>query len=187
VSARAATRHRLFFALWPDAALRERLAAYARAAEARCGGRVMRPQNLHLTLAFLGDIDPARLQALGAAAARVEPQRFVLEIDRAEYWRHNRIVWAGAAAVPGQLARMADELRAALDAAGFSYDRKPFVPHVTLLRDAHAAALPPFEPLRWPAEGFVLARSEPGRDYEIVGQWRVSGVLSFGGYIPPSP
>jgi 2'-5' RNA ligase len=153
--------------------VRERLAAYARAAQARCGGRMMRPQNLHLTLAFLGDTDASRLEALSAVAARVVPQRFALEVDRVEHWRHNRIVWAGASGMPGELARMTDELRAALDAAGFRYDRKPFVPHVTLLRDAHAAALPPFEPLRWPAEGFVLARSEPGRDYAIVGEWGV--------------
>lgn len=173
MSAPAPARQRLFFALWPDAGVRERLAAYARAAQARCGGRMMRPQNLHLTLAFLGDTDPARLEALRAAAAKVVPQRFELEVDRAEYWRHNRIVWAGAAAVPVELARMTDELRAALDAAGFRYDGKPFVPHVTLLRDAHAAALPPFEPLRWPAEVFVLARSDPGRDYATVGEWGV--------------
>lgn len=174
MSAPATARLRLFFALWPDAAVRERLAAYARGAHARCGGRATRPQNLHLTLAFLGDTEAARLGALMAVAATVAPRRFELDVDHVEYWRRNRIVWAGAAAVPDELTSLTGELRAALDAAGFRYDRKPFVPHVTLLRDAHPAALPPFEPLRWPAEGFVLVRSEAGRDYAVDREWRVT-------------
>lgn len=166
-------RQRLFFALWPDAGVRERLAAYARAAQARCGGRLMRPQNLHLTLAFLGDTDTVRLEALMAAAAAVAPRRFALAVDRVEYWCHNRIVWAGTAAVPAELAQLVGDLRAVLEGAGFRFDRKPFVPHVTLLREAHVATLPPLEPVRWAAHGFALLRSEPGRDYAVVREWSV--------------
>lgn len=170
----AGARLRLFFALWPDPGAREALAAWARAAHTLCGGRLMRPQNLHFTLAFLGDTAAPRLDALLAAAATVTPRRFALAVDRAEYWRHNRIVWAGAAAVPEALAALVAELRGALDAAGFRYDARPFVPHVTLLREARPATLPPFAPVAWPAASFVLVKSVPGADYAIVREWRVT-------------
>ncbi len=174
VSAAASERLRLFFALWPDAAARSALARYAQDAQAACGGRLMRPPNLHVTLAFIGDVDAARLDAILAAASTVAPRRLVLDIDRVEYWRHNRIVWAGASAVPDALVALVDELRAALDAAGVRYDRKAWVPHATLLRDARAAALPPLAPVAWPVEGFVLVKSVPGADYAIVREWRAT-------------
>jgi 2'-5' RNA ligase len=170
----AAARLRLFFALWPDAATRATLAAYAAAAHARCGGRIMRPQNLHFTLAFLGDTDAGRLDSLRAAATAVAPRRFAIEVDRVAYWRHNRIVWAGAAVVPEALAGLVADLRAALDVAGFRYDAKPFVPHVTLLRDARPAPLPALASTAWPVDRFVLVKSVPGQDYANVGEWGVS-------------
>jgi 2'-5' RNA ligase len=174
VTGTVGARLRLFFALWPDPGARAALAGWARAAHALCGGRLMRPQNLHFTLAFLGDTDAARLDALLAAAATVTPRRFVVDVDRAEYWRHNRIVWAGAAVVPEALAALVAELRGALDAAGFRYDAKAFVPHVTLVRDARPAALPALAPVAWPVASFVLVKSVPGADYAIVREWRVT-------------
>ncbi len=170
----SAPRLRLFFALWPDDAARAPLARYAGAAHAACGGRLMRPQNLHFTLAFLGDTEAGRLEALLGAAAGVEPRRFAIEVDRVEYWRHNRIVWAGASIVPDALAALVAELRAALDAGEFGYDARPFVPHVTLLRDARPATLPDFAPVTWRADRFVLVKSVPGGDYAIVREWVVS-------------
>jgi RNA 2',3'-cyclic 3'-phosphodiesterase len=170
----APARLRLFFALWPDADVRASLSRYAQDAQALCGGRLMRPPNLHVTLAFIGDVPASRLDPIVAAATGVTPRRFVLDVDRVEYWRHNRIVWAGPSNTPRALAALVEELRAALDAAGVRYDRKPYVPHATLLRDARAAALPPFTPVSWPVEGFVLVKSVPGADYAIVREWRAT-------------
>ncbi|MDH5265059.1 MAG: RNA 2',3'-cyclic phosphodiesterase, partial [Betaproteobacteria bacterium] len=58
---------RLFFALWPDAAARAALADLARATANRYGGRAVPAANLHLTLVFLGEVDPARIAALRRA------------------------------------------------------------------------------------------------------------------------
>jgi 2'-5' RNA ligase len=174
VSAAPPARLRLFFALWPDAAARSALSRYAKEAQGPCGGRLMRPPNLHVTLAFIGDVDASRLDAILAAASGVKPRRFTLDVDRVEYWRHNHIVWAGASNVPLPLVDLVDELRSALDGAAIRFDRKPYVPHATLLRDARAAALPPFTPVSWPVDGFVLVKSVPGMDYAVVQAWRAT-------------
>src|SRR3546814_10607201 len=54
VDVAAPAQARLFFALWPGPALAATLAHWAAQAQAACGGRAMRPDTLHLTLAFLG-------------------------------------------------------------------------------------------------------------------------------------
>jgi len=174
--ARAAATARLFFALWPDDAVRAALVDWATALRRECGGRPTRPGNLHMTLAFLGDTDLARVDELKRAAGGVTPRDFELAVDQPGYWKHNRIAWAGASADPPALVEMVDELRAALKAARFRFDAKPFVSHVTLLRKARAPArMPALAPIVWRGSGFALIRSVPGPDgteYAVEGEWR---------------
>ena len=50
---------RVFFAIWPDNAAQKQLAALAKQlqAESLCGGRKIKPENIHLTLVFVGEVD----------------------------------------------------------------------------------------------------------------------------------
>jgi 2'-5' RNA ligase len=166
---------RLFFALWPDAATRARLADWTRAIHRASAGRAMRPEDVHLTLAFLGSTDPALLLAIEAAAARVTPRTLALRIDAPGYWRHNQIVWAGARAEPPELAALVGDLRAALLEANVPFDAKRFAAHITLVRKANPGFdLPRLEPIEWPVRDFVLVRSVTGPDgsrYEVLKRW----------------
>jgi RNA 2',3'-cyclic 3'-phosphodiesterase len=164
---------RLFFALWPDEATREALAGWSQAMHKVCGGRRTRSENLHATLAFLGATEQARLAALDAAAARVHVPSFDLILDRPGYWKHKRIAWAGASAVPIALSALAENLRAALSLLGFSFDTRPFAPHVTLARDAdRAPQLPSLPPVHWPVADFSLVLSPGGRAaYRVLATW----------------
>jgi len=95
-------------------------------------------------------------------------------LDRPGYWKHNRIAWAGAVAVPEELEALVSELRCALERSHIRFDAKPFVSHVTLLRDAREPqALPGLEPIRWELDGFALVRSPAGRggSYEVLEGW----------------
>ena len=172
-------RLRVFFALWPGAATAATLHARARALHAECGGRVMRCDTIHLTLAFLGDVAVSRLAALEAVAQSVRGERFVLELDRVGSWRGNRILWAGCAQVPAAMPAMAEALAADLRAAGFELEARAFNPHVTLVRNA---VRPPqgveMAPLRWPVASFVLVASEReagGAHYRVLGRWPLGG------------
>jgi 2'-5' RNA ligase len=173
-SASGNDRCRCFFALWPDESVVETLDRVATEAHQTCGGRVMRRDTLHLTLAFLGDIPTGRVAEARRIADGLAAASFDLTIDLLGYWRHNRILWAGGA-VPPRLTFIADTLADGLRAAGFTLDARPFAPHVTLLRDAHCAAIPVLpQSIAWPVREFVLAESRPSPDgahYEIVGRW----------------
>jgi 2'-5' RNA ligase len=168
---------RLFFALWPDEAVREQLARWSRELRAVCGGRPTRPENLHVTLAFLGNVEDARVAEVERAAGEVRPCAVSLVLDQPGYWKHNRIAWAGASAVPEGLEAFAAELRGALTRSGIGFDaKKGFVSHATLLRDARQPkALPRFEPIEWKLDGFALVQSvtlPQGSRYEVRKSWR---------------
>jgi len=166
---------KLFFALWPDDAPRRELGRWAATLHRLCTGRRTPTDNLHITLAFLGQIDAVRLDAVVAAAKSVQPRRFTLRMDEPGYWTHNHIAWLGASQVPPELDAMVGELRAALAKESIVYDPKAFVPHITMVRNARPPKeeWPTLLPVEWNVNGFVLvssARDESGPYYRIVGE-----------------
>lgn len=149
---------RLFFAAWPPEDVARALADWTRTAQKACGGRAPRGENIHLTLAFLGDADAEVARARGAAIRR---PALAFRIEQARYWAHNRIVWAGPQETPAELRQLARDLG----------EKREFAAHVTLLRKAHAAALPPLPVLTWPVGEFRLVSSILGRQgpsYEVL-------------------
>jgi len=177
---------RVFFALWPSAELVDQLGQIARDAATRFGGRATRPESIHLTLAFLGNVPEARLPELLAVAAGVCGEAFTLKIDRLDFWSHNHLLWAGCSSPPSQLAELVTGLHEALSAAGFKLGRAwgEFSPHVSLVRRVPVGAVSsadcplPIGELRWPCSRFVLVRSRlaaTGSDYGIVGEFPLSG------------
>ena len=127
---------RLFFALWPPAPVAQRLGALAADCAHRYGGRATRPDTLHLTLSFLGEVADDRLERLIDAARNVDARRFSLAVDRIAYWQHNRLLWAGSSSPPGALIGHVADLRSALADAGFDEPdaARAFAAHVTLVR-----------------------------------------------------
>ena len=148
---------RIFFALWPPAAAAQALAQWAREAQRRTGGRTTDEGKIHLTLAFLGDADERKASA---AARRVAARPHALPIEEARYWRENQIVWAGPRETPPALRALFDGLSLELYREEFALERRPFAAHVTLIRKARAAKLPPLPALDWPVREFLLVRSQ---------------------------
>lgn len=142
---------RCFVALWPDEAARARLAAVVREQQRRFPqARAMPAENLHLTLAFIGELDAARAAKLAAALDALPIESFAWTLDAVGAFERARVLWAaGPPCAP--LADLAQRVRTLLDTQRVPYDRKPFVAHVTLLRDlapadarrAAAAIAPP--------------------------------------------
>jgi 2'-5' RNA ligase len=167
---------RLFFALWPDEEVRAQLARWSRELHVVCGGRPTRPENLHVTLAFLGSVENASVVEVERAADTVSPRACPLILDQPGYWKHNRIAWAGASVVPPELGGLVSELRGALMKSQIRFDAKSFVSHVTLLREAREPkAMPALTPIEWRLDGFALVQSVTlprGSRYEIRKSWK---------------
>jgi 2'-5' RNA ligase len=149
---------RLFFACWPPREAAQALAGWADEVRNESGGKVTAMENIHLTLAFLGQADP---QNAIAAARTVKGRRHELAIDAARYVKRNEMVWVGSAGVPEALLSLADELHRALRGAGFALEDRSFAAHVTLIRRARQPkSIPPLPALAWPVDEFVLVSSK---------------------------
>jgi 2'-5' RNA ligase len=152
---------RLFFALWPDAAVQRALSIWARACHAACGGRILGSEKLHVTLAFLGEVEPERHRTLFEIADSIRHPGFDLTLDRVDYWRRNRVVCASPSWVPGRLAELARCLVVRLGTAGYRVDARDYVPHVTLLRDAKRAPnCLEIAPVTWTVRAMSLIESQ---------------------------
>jgi RNA 2',3'-cyclic 3'-phosphodiesterase len=147
---------RIFFAAWPPPETARALAQWAQELQPRTGGKTTVEEKIHLTLAFLGEADP---QKALRAARRVDGKTHSLPIEEARYWRENHIVWAGPRETPPPLKALFERLSAELEREAFILERRPFAAHVTLIRKARAAKLPPLPALDWPVREFLLVRS----------------------------
>ena len=165
---------RLFLGVWPDQATRKQLTRLIKALGDQ-SGRPQHPLDLHMTLVFLGMVEPELLECVDRVAGEACFQPFTMTIDRVGYWKRPRILWCGATQIPQALEQLVNELQNGLQRCGFVPEKRRFLPHITLARKVlpieNRAILQPFE---WHAEGFVLARSNTGiapPRYEILKKW----------------
>ncbi len=150
---------RLFFALWPEDALRATLDRRVR--ELTPGrGRAVTRENLHLTLAFLGNTATDMRVCLERAADAIRIPRFDLTLDRTGYFSRARVYWLGASQIPAALTDLVAALNAAQRQCGGDPEPRPFRAHLTLARKVRRQP-PPADPapLHWPVERFALVSS----------------------------
>jgi RNA 2',3'-cyclic 3'-phosphodiesterase len=99
--------------------------------------RWTRPEGIHITLKFLGEISADHVPALAAALQGVGPfERFSVEVKGFGFFpdaRHPRVLWAGVDAPPA-LRELAERVDAALSKLDFPPEDRLFRPHLTLAR-----------------------------------------------------
>ncbi|MCK0769312.1 RNA 2',3'-cyclic phosphodiesterase [Chromohalobacter canadensis] len=155
---------RLFFALWPDDASRRALAAEAERLAPHCGGYPLPAENMHITLAFLGNVDASRLEALVDLTRAWPALQGEWALDRLGHFPKPRIVWAGSQAPSAALLALDTELWQALSHHGFTAPQREFTPHVSLVRQADRAAPESrlSTPLLWRFDHLAMVESQLG-------------------------
>jgi len=168
------TQQRLFFALWPDASVRQALQAAGRQAGAG-SGRPVHPDDLHMTLVFLGQVATERLPDVQTVADGIVMRPFDLAIDRFGWWKRSRILWCAPSRVPEALPGLFDQLQAGLADCGFAPERRPYRPHVTLARKVTQVVPGTLDrPIAWPVDSFALIASRTGGEpprYRVLKKW----------------
>ncbi|HEB93396.1 MAG TPA: RNA 2',3'-cyclic phosphodiesterase [Gammaproteobacteria bacterium] len=167
---------RLFFALWPDDALRQRLVWCRDTLVADSGaGRRVPAENLHVTLAFPGRTDIRQRACVEAMAGVIQCPPFELHLHRSGYWPRSRVLWIAPAEMPGALITLAADLHAGAVGCGLKLDTRPYRAHVTLMRKlAQPARNANCPPLIWSVDRFVLVRFRTlpqGVKYEVLREW----------------
>lgn len=173
-------RQRLFFALWPDDEARQRFAAIASKSLKR-RGRKIRPENLHLTLAFLGPVSPDVRRCAEDVANGVAATPFTLVFTHLGHFSRSRVIWSGCEETPDALTALVEALRGGLKGCGIEPEVRPYRAHLTLARKASVA--PGFsashEPVSWPVDAFHLIESKTlssGARYKILRSWPLRGL-----------
>lgn len=143
-------------------------------------GRAPRAGNLHVTVAFVGDVARERLPDLAAIGARAASATapFVLALDCLGLFRKAGVAWIGPRATPPDLLRMFESLREGLQAATLPAEERDFHPHVTLARRC-LRALPDREAplIAWRVDTLQLMASETLPDaprYRELASWPLS-------------
>ena len=109
------------------------------AAQARKISRT-KPENLHLTLRFLGEVEEGKIPALCRLVRGLPPgSRAALSYYGSFQAREGLTLWAGLSCDPDLLA-VARAVEEGVLALSFPAERRPFVPHITLARRAKLKA-----------------------------------------------
>ena len=165
-------RRRVFFALWPDDATRGAISRATRDAVRSSGGRPIAKERLHVTVAFLGELTGAGLEA----ARSVPPIRvgaFELVLDTLGVWPESKILWLAPSSPPDALGELEGRLWDALIERGFRGEERVYLPHVTLARRARPVETT-VEPVSFAVADLALVESFPdGRNvhYEVLERW----------------
>ena len=147
---------RLFVALELPAETRMRL---TRLAASMPGVRWLPPENLHLTLRFLGEMPPHRAEELDGALAALRGRRFTLQLAGVgvfEKAARPQALWAGVERCK-PLEHLQAKVETAVQRVKFEPERRRFTPHVSLARLDNA---PPGKLAEW-VQAHNLLRADP--------------------------
>ena len=124
---------RLFIALEPPDSVR---GAVASIHESLGRMRWISPENFHLTLVFLGDVDADSQQALEEALAVVTVKRFLIGLSGVGTFGRGRprVVWAGVSNTHPHLFALRKNILDAALSADIEADMRSFTPHLTIAR-----------------------------------------------------
>jgi 2'-5' RNA ligase len=168
---------RLFFALWPSLELSFELYNVAgRFLEGEA--RRVPPENIHLTLAFLGSVKAPFRHCAEQVAVAIRTGSFTLTLEQIGCWPKPGILWVGPRHTPEPLLRLVRELNAGLVACGYAPEERSYAAHLTLarkLRRCNKNLL--IDPLIWEVRRFCLVQSythAEGARYEIVRSWKLN-------------
>jgi 2'-5' RNA ligase len=174
---------RAFFALWPDAAVRQALMRTADQIPPGDAGRLQRVKSdrYHLTLAFLGNIEARQIEAAERAAGAVCAPAFVLRLDSIGHFAGPNVVWIGPGTICRELAQLKTELDRELLRFGLPVAAGAFAPHISCLRGVRAAPDAAAIQIDWPVTEFVLVKTvvkDGVSQYKIAGRWPLASPAS---------
>jgi 2'-5' RNA ligase len=167
---------RVFFALWPDACTRAQIADAAAVLRFDGAARPVPPENIHLTLAFVGEITMSQLAVLQQIGVAERTAGCMIKLDAYEYWPEPQVVVAAARETPAALIELWTRLHRALTHLPLPpRPPAPLRPHVTLARKVTQAPVQQaMSPIDWRARSFSLVHSDTSGArsvYTVVDTW----------------
>lgn len=130
-------------------------------------GNYTQPENLHLTLAFIGETE--RVAEIKAAVDAVKFEPFVIRTGKlGSFNGRSRVLWLG---IEGEdkVKTIAQQLRRNLDKCGIDYAKGRFSSHITLVR----------QPSEMPLDVEVESESMTVSEISVMNSERINGRLVY--------
>lgn len=166
-------QHRVFFALPIDSATSAKLDVWRRVMPIT--GRMVPTANFHLTLAFIGEVDGSRLDALMDSRFDGYPP-FLLEFGELAYFARAKVLSIAPCAVPEALSRLAARCQQLAQHWGNARKEHNYQPHITLARDVEPPVPPASDQMNLSLRCSMvqLLESRPAKQgvyYEVLAEW----------------
>ncbi len=142
------------------------------------GARWVNPEQLHLTLRFIGEVDGGVFQDIREGLAEIAGKPFMLQLDGVGFFPPRgkpRVVWVGLRQSK-ELLQLRNRLESCLVSLGLEPERRKFAPHITLARLKNTPAAKVgrflenhslFLSVPFPVDDFFLYSSQLGRNRAI--------------------
>jgi 2'-5' RNA ligase len=134
----------------------------------------VRLESIHLTLKFLGYVEPSRISQLLSVLEPIgrNQQSFSIAVKGLGVFprvQYPRILWVGIEGKTQALQEVVLEIEAALDPLGFSPEEKPYHPHLTLARIKRENA----------TVGSALVKNRILENDQLIGTWTIERFTLF--------
>jgi len=175
-----ATSSRLFIAVFPDETARDALARLSTGMAKKYGGRAIVPENLHITLRFLGNTASKDEECIRQALDEIRAEPMSLALDQVERRARQHMVWIQSAELPPAMPGLIADIEKAVTGCGLPSNHRAFLPHITLVRKASGHRLSggprtmPCEPVEMEIRRVDLVMSETlpeGSRYTCLQSW----------------
>ncbi|MDF1683408.1 MAG: RNA 2',3'-cyclic phosphodiesterase [Legionellaceae bacterium] len=166
-----------FFTLMPDPATASALYQRARVFTEHTSCQPTPPENLHLTLAYLGRLHTAELNNLTNLKSPCPIAPFELIISDVKHWSEINISYLAPSLSSEPLEKLHAFLNQHIVQQGLKPERRAFVPHITITRDdSHGLKSHKIKPVPWFIHELCLVQSPPrapqaSSDYTIIQRW----------------
>lgn len=172
---------RIFLALWPDESTRQQLfkvqQQLRKEPDLRSASIVI-PENLHMTLHFIGSVSPEVVKALEHSLNSVQCNGFELKVNTAGCFSKARVFWLGLKNVPSRLEELERTTALCIRECVENYQLVPYRPHITLFRKVKTSMEQAIFPeISWQVKSFSLVESKTypeGVQYRVLKDWLLS-------------
>jgi len=127
----------LAFDIESDTVLNRLAAAQRQLFQTGADLKLVEPQNIHITVRFLGNITPAMAEKIFDEMKKLQFTPFTVQIKGLGAFpnpHYSRVIWAGITTGADQLESVFSQLEPRLRGLGFTPDSKGFSPHLTIAR-----------------------------------------------------
>ncbi|MBF0266029.1 MAG: RNA 2',3'-cyclic phosphodiesterase [Gammaproteobacteria bacterium] len=163
---------RFFFALKPDNETRDKIVSAQK--QLNLSGRLIKPENLHITLLFMGKPEPRQIEKVIGFAQKIHCLEFSFALDVIGYFKKAQVSWLGLSESSRELINLHSELLISAQNSHIPIQTQKFIPHLTLERNTKVFKKQNIEPIQWKVKDFVLYQSidtQSGVHYQVLHQF----------------